>query len=196
MYYLSNMDKIILFVKRYKYIFILFIIIIFFFILIGNKKGVRNVEPSPSSVSIATFKNLTPGVSTKEEVLTNLGTALNAKLEGDKETYEYLSSNPNFNTEVVILNNKLSYIKVVYTIKDNNKYEDFISKYGNPEKILYGSNYSVGYILNAFPKKGVAFLYHQKSHNVREAWYFVPTTLEIFMKSFATGYSEKINIIQ
>lgn len=195
MYYLSNMNKIITFFKKYKYIFII-IVILTILILFKNKEvNINNTSPSNLD-NVATYKNLTPGYSSKEEILTNLGTALNAKIEENKETYEYLSSNPNFNTEVVILDNKLSYIKVVYTIKDNIKYENFISKYGNPEKVLYGPDYSVGYILNTFPKKGVAFISHQKSHNIREVWYFIPTTLEIFIKNFAPGYSNKINTIQ
>lgn len=197
MYYLNRMNKIITFLKKYnKFFAILFIIALFFLIIINKDKKTVNIEPSPTPINVAEYKDLTPGVSTKDEVFSKMGTALNVKIEDTKETYEYLSSNPNFNTEVVIFNDKLSYIKVVYTIKDNVKYEDFINKYGNPEKVLYGPDYYVGYLLNAYPTKGIAFLYHNKSYNVREAWYFEPTNLDVFINDFALGYSDKIKIVQ
>lgn len=196
MYYLSNMNIILTFFKKNKYIFIVIITVLALLILFRNEKSDKNDLSTEKVTNEPSYKNLIPGKSTKEETLTGLGTALNAKIEENKETYEYLSSNPNFNTKVVILDNKLSYIKVIYTIKDNIKSRDLIEKYGYPEKVLYGSDYSVGYILNTYPERGIAFISHQKSLNVREVWYFEPTTLDEFIKDYAPGYTNKINNIQ
>jgi len=195
MYYLNNMNKIIVFIKNNKYIAIIALTMLVVFIIIKGKGVETQFEPTPV-LTTATYKNLIPGRSSKEEVLTSLGTAINAKIDGGKENYEYKSSNPNFNTEVVIINDKLSYIKIVYTIKDNIKHEDFISQYGEPEKILYGPDYPSGYVMNSYPSRGVSFLYHQNSRKVREVWYFIPTALEMFIKDFAPAYSEKIKPIQ
>lgn len=183
-----------------KRIFVLITIsilsLIFIFFKINSNKKKVIIKPIPTTISTAEYKGLIPGSSTKDEVIEKLGTALNAKIEDSKETYEYRSSNQNFNSKVVIVNDKLSYLKLIYTMSDNIKYTDFINKYREPEKVLYGSDYSVGYILNSYPNIGLAFLSHKKSGNVREVWYFIPTSLEDFIRNYAPGYSERVEIVQ
>ena len=195
MYYLNNMNRIIIYLKNNKKFFIIFFVIILFFIIISNKKNETSAPvDSPLPKNVASYNELVPGINSKEDVFSKMGTALNAKIEDNKETYEYLSSNPNFNSEVVILDNKLEYLKIIYTNKDNKNYEDFVSLYGNPEKILYNSEYSVGYVLNAYPNKGIAFISHINSKKVSEVWYFKSTPLEEFMNTFAVGYYNKPNL--
>lgn len=195
MYYLNSMNRIIIYIKNNKKFFIvLFVIILFFLIILTKDKKIVKIAPSPSPGSVAKYNELVPGVSSKEDVFSAMGTALNAKIEGDTETYEYLSSNPNFNSEAVIVEDKLNYLKIIYTSKDNKRFEDFTSLYGNPENILYGSDYSVGYVLNAYPTKGIAFISHINSFKVSGAWYFKPVTLEFFMDNYAIGYDDKPNL--
>ena len=192
-----NMNKIISFIKNNKKFIIIFLIIIFFILIIDiQSKKTSGVLPSPTpqSFQTATFNDLAPGKSSKDDVLLKMGTALNAKIEESKETYEYRSSNPNFNTEVIVINDKLEYIKVIYTNSDNKNYSDFSVIYGDPEQVLYNADYSVGYILNSYPSKGVAFISHIKSKSVNEAWYFKPTTTEEFKSSLAIGYFESPNL--
>ncbi len=190
------MNKIISFIKNNKRFIVVFLIITIFILMIDkrSKKTSEKSLPSATPIQIATFKDLTPGISSKEDVLLKMGTALNARIEGDKETYEYKSSNPNFNTEVIITNNKLEYIKIIYTNSDNKIYSDFNSTYGEPEQVLYNADYSVGYILNSYPSKGVAFISHINSGRVSEAWYFKPTTIEEFKNNLAVGYFDKPNL--
>lgn len=195
MYYLNSMNRIIIYIKNNKKFFIIFFVIVLFFIIISNKKNETPAPvDSPLPKNVASYNELVPGVSSKEDVFSAMGTALNAKIEGNTETYEYLSSNPNFNSEVVIVEGKLNYLKIIYTNKDNKRFEDFTSLYGNPENILYGPDYSVGYVLNAYPTKGIAFISHINSFKVSGAWYFKPVTLEFFMDNYAIGYDDKPNL--
>ena len=195
MYYLINMNKVINFFKKNNKFFIVFFVIILFFLIIFVKdKKIVKIAPSPSLGSVAKYKELVPGVSSKEDVFSKMGTSLNAKIENNKETYEYLSSNPNFNSKVIILDNKLEYLKIIYTNADNKNYEDFISLYSNPEKVLYNLDYSVGYILNAYPAKGIAFISHINSKKVSEVWYFKTVSLEEFINNFALGYLDRPNL--
>lgn len=191
MYYLDKMKNIILYIINNKKFFIFFFVILLFFIVILTRKDKGSTPtPLPINNDVATYNELTPGTSSKEEVLSRMGTAIKAKLDGNMETYEYLSSNPNFNSEVIIIDNRLSYLKVVYTNKDNKYKEDFVSLYGNPENILYGPDYSVGYTLNTYPSKGIAFISHTNSFRVSEVWYFKPVLLEDFMSNYAVGYDK------
>lgn len=189
------MKNIFFYIKNNKKFFIIFFVIVLFFVVISTKNNKESVStPLATPVNVATYKDLIPGSSSKEEVLSKLGTSLNAKINNNTETYEYLSSNPNFNSEVVVVDDKLSYVKIIYTNDDNIKYEDFTSIYGNPEKILYGPDYSVGYVLNVYPTKGLAFISHINSFRVREVWYFEPILFEMFIEKYAVDYEEKVDL--
>lgn len=149
--------------------------------------------PSPFSIQID-FQKIIPGVSSKDDVISLLGTPLVER----GNTIEYKSSSPNFNHQVIFDQEKVSFVKEIVTLKekDTKKAQDIIKIYGEPKKMLYGPDAEAGFYLFVYPESGVAYIGHPESGMLLEIWYFPPTTTEDFINKYAQGYSENRQIIQ
>lgn len=181
-----------------KKLIILFLVILsissIIFILLNARKNQTPILPS--TLTGAEYENLTPSVSTLQDVYDKLGNPIKQRQEGDTKIIEYKSSNPNFNNEFFINSEKLSFVKQIVTLNESINISKINEKYGNYSNILYGPLSSNGFHLYISPEKGIAYLGHQEANIILEIWYFPPTDFENFKKLYASDYSEKYNPIQ
>ena len=166
---------------------IIFVTLVIFFT--RPKKQVTN-----TNLEGAEYMGLTPGSSSRSDVLDQNGTPLSENRSGDTSILEYKSqSNPNFNNEFQLRSNQLVFVKQHVTVQDNISISDIVKKYGNYQNVLYGSKSQNGFDLYIYPDKGIAYVGHQQAGIVLEIWYFQPTNLQTFMSTFAKDYSATSN---
>lgn len=163
---------------------------------VSKKPGQIQTTPLPTEKGGANYRNLTPGISSKEEVVKKLGEPLKTGLENGTETLEYNSNNPNLNNKFFINNGVLSLVKEIVTLKDKIKIPSIKEKYGDPVYTLFGPGSTIGFYLYIYPDKGFAYVGHEKSGLIKEIWYFPPTNFESFRKNYAPEYSDTLRPIQ
>jgi hypothetical protein len=167
--------------------------IIFIFIKINsNKKNIDNIKP-PVNISneIATFKDIAPGNTYKEEYINKmLGIPVSSTLSGEVKINNYSSSNEYRTNDVEFVNGEVDFIKEVVNLDDTRTAEDIRKVYGVTEYVLY-ENVSDSYFnLYVYPKNGIAYLGHNDG-TVLEIWYFKPTDINTFKSKWASNYSNK-----
>lgn len=173
-------------------------VVIIYFMINSNKNWneIKIKKQGDTTNQVSDYNGLIPGKATKEEVFEKLDKPLNAQITDTFEKYEFRSSNQNLNNVVIIKDNVLNSATTELLIKDKVLSIDLINKYGQPENKLYGASYNSGFLVNAYPSKGIAYLYHLNSGNVSKIWYFEPTSIELLKKEYLVGYSESPKIIQ
>ena len=186
------------FTKKFLYLLLIslsLIATIFIITKIYKKSLVSHKTPtSPPLNNQASYQKIVPGVSSKSDVISLLGTPL---LE-EENTIEYKSSSPNFNHQITLDQEKVSFVKEVVTLKekDTKKAQSIIKVYGVPKKMLFGPDAAAGFYLFVYPENGIAYVGHPESGMLLEIWYFPPTNMEGFVDKYAQSYSETRQIIQ
>lgn len=179
---MSTRKKIIILLSAISLVALIFIIVV-----INKDKTSKKVVPSTEAPA---YKNLQPGKSSGSDIINSLGQPVESSTSGATTTFEYPSSNPNFNDQYKIKEDSLELIKQIVSSKDDIKISDINNAYGDYENVLYKSSSHSGFNLYIYPSKGVAYYGHQGSGIVLEIWYFQPTTFDEFKASFSEGYSE------
>ncbi len=177
-----------------KKLFIPFIIIsiicisfIGYLLIFKNK---NTVTKQPVGETGFSYNNLSPGVSTTEDIKKVLGDPKKEISNGSSTILEYNSTNPNFNNQLSVDSGTLSLVKQIVSSKDNISISDLNQKYGNYEDVLYKSSSYSGFNLYIYPSKGLAYIGHQGSGIVLEIWYFKPMSFETFKDTLGKGFSE------
>lgn len=176
------------FIKKYQLlIFLSFLLGILIFIKIflrvsetGNISPL--LTPTPTISISANLKDIIPGKTTKNELDNKLGQPIKIEESLNYDVYSYLSENKNWPNQIYVpkKEDKVSLIKEYFP---QEKYSQFIEKYGQPEKELYNSHSQAGFSVFVFAQKGVAITADSNSEIVLEVWYFSPTTLEDFLST-------------
>ena len=176
---------------------IIFLLSIFYiFINLFKKTNIVNntniVNKTNTRTKQADYKSIVPGITTKEQVLSKLGNPV----KKTDNLLEYHSNNPNYNNQIQIEEDKVSFIKEYISLADNRNSKQITQVYGEPKNILYGPDANSGFFLYVYPENGIAYIGHSTSGLLLEIWYFPPTNIDNFMKKYAQEYSEKTKIIQ
>lgn len=177
------------FVKSY-WLFIVLAIIAF--LLIGLSLFLPEQEPQPPPTpkpQAQPWNNIIPGKTSFDEVEAKLGDPIETKREQTKTILLYPTESEALNHEIVISQNIVGLIKE-QVINDARGISYYINQFGEPEAKLYGPYAASGYLLNIFPKNGIAVLAHADQGLIFEIWYFEPTTLEDFLQKWGQGLSE------
>jgi hypothetical protein len=153
------------------------------------------VSPLPFTNG-AMYGDLHPGVSSLDDVTKALGTAIGEKPTDGGKILEYRSSNPNFNNELTIQSETLTFVKQQVIRADQINITKINNKYGNYENVLYGPLSTSGFNLYIYPDKGIAYIGNQLSGTVFEIWYFPPTDIRTFQGLYAKDYSENFQPVQ
>lgn len=180
--------------KKITILTFIFISLVLSFMFSTDKK-VR-VTPIPTDKPVSRYKELSLGMSTRNDVIKEIGSPQKEYTTGGTTYIEYETNNPNYNDQFLITNDKLSFIKKVIVLNDETRLTDLESKYGEAELIMYGPGSGIGLYLYAHPSKGIAYLGHKKSGLLNEIWYFDPTNADNFKTNFATNYSEEQEVHQ
>jgi len=156
-----------------------------------SSKTVRNsFSPTPTFTPErqATWDSLIPGKSSKNNVVEKLGAPVE---ESDSEGVTkvlYRSKSPTRNHEAHYINNVLTLLKRVVTLKEETKPSTIEREYGIAPTTLYGPDSNSGINLYAYPEYGIAYLGNPVDNTVMEVWYFPATTEDDFIQSYAKGY--------
>lgn len=183
--------------KRILLIVAILSVVSIVFIIYMTSKSKQTKTTGIVDITGASFKDLTPGKSTTDDIINKLGTPIKETGDDSIKTLEFKSqSNPNFNNEFLVRSDKLTFIKEYITLDDNIKVGDLNKKYGNYTNTLYGPASVNGFNLYIIPNKGVAYVAHLEADIVTEIWYFQPTTFEAFRYQFTKDYTDTPEVRQ
>ncbi len=183
------MRKIFNFIKKY-WLLILISITAILVIINSFIPKPPEVVPTPRTDKIATYKTITPGASTREDVNELLGTPLKeTKLDG-KTLSEYKTVNQFINHQIITENDIVGLVKEAINIEDNKNSDVVTSIYGPAPYILYEQVPESVFNLYVYPQNGIAYLGHEDG-TILEVWYFSPTSLENFISNWAPNYSTR-----
>lgn len=177
--------------KVFIVVLLILIVIVGAAFFLNTKRGGSISKPTPTPTTESpVWQGLTPGVSSNAEVESVLGSPISKSTSGDKTTEGFSSTSLNYPNEITFdTNGKAVFIRRIVTAKDNFNVKDITDTYGAGSTRLYGPESVNGMDLYVYPTKGVAYLGNPDGNVVLEVWYFVPTTLENFLKTWATSYS-------
>lgn len=174
------------FIKTHK--LIISILVLISLVIIGYTVLTR--RSGPSQTVIPSYNSITPGVSTKEQVIEKLGTPLTQKENGDSELLTFNSDKTERPDEYYFQNGLNKLVKEIIPYDDERKIEEIRIKYGNADMVLYGEGSIGGFYLFVYLNRGVAYIGNPTSGNLLELWYFTPRSESEFLRSWAQGYSK------
>src|SRR3972149_8738786 len=160
-------------IKTVALFIVVFLFVLFIFLYFRAKKNQQNGSTKPEK--LATFYNLQPGTSTKDDVIKALGYPKKDSTSSATPV-EYDSKSPTRNNEVYFKDNVVSIIKHQVTVNDNIKIENIQSEYGKHEYKLYGPASESGFNLYVYLQKGIAYLGNEYTGEILEIWYFPKTS--------------------
>lgn len=163
-------------------------------VYLSQKNSPQKLSSVTGSKSI-TFNQIVPGQTTKDQVIQKLGNPLETSVTAtDSGTLFYKSTVNTMNDSVYITSGTVTLIKEIVSYKDTRTITDITNVYGIPIYSLFSA--VPGTKLYIYPDKGTAFVGNAALNSLEEIWYFAPTSLENFEKTWAQGYSETQSGIQ
>lgn len=185
------MQKIRNFLKKYNWIWIVFIVLVAYFgDLYLQKSQRKNISPTPTpNMQAASYKSVVPGISTEADLNKVLGTPVKTTINGSQKIDEYKSTSELRLHGAIIENGKVVFIKEIVSAHDTLTTKNITDVYGNAANVLYNSKFpNASFNLYVYPPNGIAYLGHVDG-TLLEIWYFAPTTIGDFTSRWAQDYS-------
>lgn len=169
---------------------IIFILLFGAIFLLGAGRK-KTPTPVPTTTSGVSWQGLVAGKSTKDQVNGVLGNPLSETSSGNQTTNTYSSLSETRPNSAVFDNNSNTalFLRQIVSAKDTKTTKDIVDVYGETNTKLYGLDWINGIYLFVYLDKGIAYLANPDSNTLFEVWYFPPTTLDNFLKTWATDYS-------
>lgn len=146
-----------------------------------------------SPTKLSTWNNTTPGVTTKNEVVSKLGPPQQEKMEELGNLLMYDSGTQSF-PNVVIYDNKsekvLGELVSVTNETDGKKYYQEMLSLGKPEKIMF-STYQQFSKIFIFPQKGITYSVNEATKTVDAVQFYVPTSLSNYLSKYGGFFNEE-----
>jgi len=162
------------------------ILLYFYYFGVTSQKTVTGGGVEISSwQGLEKWDNLRSESSTKETVVRTLGQPVGEKQTPLGNVYTYQSDNEVFpHTVVFDKDNKVSSIFLQVPMDKQEKYSEWVAKYGQPEKEMYNSyaQFSKTYI---FAQKGNAVVANEEADIIYSIHCFSPTTLQNYLSSWS-----------
>ncbi len=148
--------------------------------------------PKPLPDQANTWKGITPGKSSLQDIQQKLGPPINQRQTGDGLKLEYQSTYPTLPNEVVVQNGSttVTFIKEYVDFKANEKLSDYVEAHGKYDLDLFDEESGFATRAYVFLDEGVVILAHVKDGSIEQKWYFQPTTEELFMQSWGKNLNE------
>ena len=167
--------------------------ILYIYLKVSKSSKKPTVTPTPivqGTDQVASFKEITPGITSLDRVNELLGYPVDAKLSGNQEIDSYKTDNPNrFNT-VISENGQVKMVREEMT-EVNQKADEIRKTYGIAPFVLYSKDPSSVFDLFVYLKNGIAFKGHSDG-TVLEIWYFEPMdSIDKFILTWAKDYSKE-----
>lgn len=162
-------------------------IVIVIILAINQKRGVPTPKSTPLP-SAQEWNGITPGVSTQQDVINQLGQPRSES----SGILLYESKSPTRDNQVVIQNGTAVLIKEIVAFTENRTIDEITSKYGTADNVLYGDGAVNGNYLFVYLSKGIAYLGNPDTKSLQEIWYFPPvSSVDGFISKWAQGYSKE-----
>lgn len=146
-----------------------------------------NPTPTPNT-KVATYKNLTPGISTEKDVTSVWGRPVTTETINGQTLSDYKSTNQYRFHQVVYVNGTAKLLKEIVNSNDNINADYVTGTYGSIKHKLYEKYPHSSFNLYVYPANGIAYLGHVDG-TVKEIWYFEPTTFDNFISLWAQDFS-------
>lgn len=181
------MRKIFEFFRKHSWMWVIVVVIL---AIIGDAYLTRVQKPvaTPTPVAqVATFRNITPGVSSVSDLNKIWGSPLKSTTANGQTTDEYKSTSQSRNSIAIVQSGTVYLIREIISATDTQKASDITSVYGAPPYTLYQKFPNSYFNLYVYPSNGIAYLGHSDG-TLQEIWYFPPTTIENFQSTWAPDY--------
>ncbi len=187
------MLNIIIFIKRFWYIFvfIFLVLMLVIFVVLQNKKISTISGPSPSP-QLTSYKNVIPGKTTLEELKSQLGSPVEISNQGNLQIYKYPSQFTNYPSQFFVSSDKVNFVIEPVKYEEKRNIQDYLNEFGQPDKKLYNPNLGPAIPGYLYLSKGVIAFAHDADGTLIEVWYFEPTTLANFMNTWGKDLVTKL----
>lgn len=176
-----------------------FILIILFFAIFAILVGFYfSKSPSPSPVVVAPtptplprvlWGGILPGIPFGD-LVSKMGPPQKTNATEGQVSMFYPGVDKNWDTEVVIRNDVISFIREHIFPPQNTSLSSRLQQFDVSPVRLYGKISESSMFLFVFPDRGVAFIASEKNDTVHEAWYFQPAPLgQLLLLPEFRGYS-------
>lgn len=158
----------------WKILIILFLLSIFLYLI--------NLYLTNQSKQYFPWNNIQPGVTTVDEFTKTLGEPISTKTTGSQIEYGFTSTYPSFPNQVVAENNTVKFVREWVPINPPKLITEYTQTLGEPE---YTSNaVDEGFLLYAYPSKGIAIDFHNATGEVYHILHFQRTTVQHFVQEY------------
>jgi len=156
-------------------ILIILVLFSFFLYLINLYLIKQNTQYFP-------WNNIQPNTTTLDEVKNKLGDPISTKTNGSQVEYGYKSSYPSFPNQVVGESNKVKFVREWVPIDPPKLITEYTQTLGEPE---YTTNaIDEGFIMYAYPSKGVAIDFHNTTKEVFHILHFQRMSTQQFIQEY------------
>lgn len=139
------------------------------------------------------WQGITPGM-TYEGVIQSKGTPKRFDVSGNTGTIYYPGTNKNWDTEVSIQNNVVTFVREHVFLPQDVSLKSRLASVGGQSIKVYGDISTSGQYVFVFPVNGIAFLANEQNNTVYEVWYFAPGSIsEVLSLPQFSGYSTNPN---
>lgn len=174
--------------KEYWYVAVGILI----FVLLIISQVVRILTPTVVPIQENSWKEVTPGYSSLDQVTEKLGPPLTSEPTNLGTALYYQSDFPVYPNEVIIdQTNTVQFIKEYIVYDPNHLLSQYIEQFGQPDLELFTEETGSARQANVFLTKGLVIISHISGGTVEQKWYFTPTTKDVFMRSWGNTLTDK-----
>lgn len=170
------------------FIFVLALVAVIFSLV--KQKQQPEVPVVVQSKKQVSFKDLAPGKSTETEVAKSLGQPVR-KEQNQKGTTLVFASGLGKQPINVTVDPSKTVRLIIEPVSPNVRFGSLVSGLPAPDATLYGDFARLGFSLSVYLSSGTAILANPQTEEVKERWYFAPTTLGEFKTNFAPAYRDQ-----
>lgn len=139
----------------------------------------------------ASFKDLRPGSSKDADAVKTLGQPIREERGASVSSLLVFPSGlGNRPTNITVDASKTIQLIVVPVAPDTTL-ATLAAPLGSPDALLYGDFARLGFSLSVYLSRGTALLANTTTGEVKEQWFFAPTSLDKFKTEIAVGYQSE-----
>lgn len=146
-------------------------------------QGCVVIVPGGGTVQTETWEQLSPGMSTKDEVISALGEPQAVEMSEEGEILEYPTQNEAMSNYVVVKDGVVQYTSMIVPADERESLAEAIQKYGEPGKVTY-SHFMHGAKTYVYATQGVTLIVNEGAGVVYEKQYYPPMSLDEYMRTW------------
>lgn len=182
-------------VKQKAFLLLLIVVLIIIAVVLLAARATAPSENTPLSTHSShgtAWNDITPGSTNVSDLEKYIG----KPIRSNGNLLEFPSKSDTQNHVIITDGSKVVFIKEIRTPQENIPLSKSMTPYGPNFTRLYGPESSSGNNLYVYLDKGIAFLGNEITNTVNETWYFAPTSIQEFLKTWGKTYQtspEKVN---